>query len=421
MPKVLKHSWKNGGDNSSDPVVTILDNGHVLITTDADTDADGSPDAITIDHSGQLQTALGKDNGWKGDNEYPNARVIPYYVLPGNWKDVTNISCKLGDIAKISYKNKIVYAIYADVGPDSIIGEASIATVEALGHNPWNNQNTKIVSGIPHGVTYEIIPQSSSLFQTLNFETIQAYGKDIFGETQQPLPSDIQESVTWLELNRSNDGTPAVTAYAGLDPKYTRFYETKRSLIEFLQAFPNASTALVAKDKLIPDCPDLTGTIPPPIELASAKKFVTFFKNNYAAVRREVERWFIDNDPVQWSPDAIKNGCVAHQVSCLHLCELPHPTLDTLQSVNVDKFVEWTLSHNWTKISSMNSLQPGDICVSGPTDTELDHVYCFVDYVDPENAYVLHNQVFGLAKRSLVGQNCGRWRFALRMPLFAET
>lgn len=348
--------------------------------------------------------------------EYVNARVIPYYVLPGNWKHITNVSCKLGDIAKVSYKNKTVYAIYADVGPDSIIGEVSIATVEALGHNPWNNQHTKIVSGIPHGVTYEIIPQSSSLTQTLNFETIQAYGKAVFGETQQPIPSDIQKSVTWLELNCSSDGTPAITAYADSDPKYTRFYKTKKSLIEFLQAFPNANTALVAKKKPVPDCPDLTGIIPPPVEITSAKKFVTFFKNNYAAVRSEVERWFIDNDPVQWSPNAIKNGCVAHQVSCLHLCGLPHPTLDTLPSVNVDKFIEWALSHNWTKISSMNSLQPGDICVSGPSSTDLDHVYCFVDYVDPENAHVLHNQVFGLAKRSLVGQGCGRWRFALRMP-----
>lgn len=416
MSIVINHSWKDGGDNASNPVVVVLDNGHVLITADADTDADGSPDATIIDGSGQLQTALGTDNGWKGDSKYVNARIIPYYVLPGNWKNVTNVNCKLGDIAKVTYKNKTVYAIYADIGPDSIIGEASIATVEALGHNPWNNQHTKIVSGIPHGVTYEIIPKSSNLAQTVNFETIQAYGKAAFGETPQPNPSDIQKSVTWLEFNRSGEGTSAITAYAGSDPKYTRFYKTKESLIEFLQAFPNAHTALVAENKAIPDCPDLTGIIQPPIEATSAKKFVTFFENNYAAVRHEVERWFIDNIPEQWSTNAVKNGCVAHQVSCLHLCDLPHPTLDTIPSVNVDKFVEWALSHNWTKITSMDSLKPGDICVSGPSSTDLDHVYCFVNYIDVENAHVLHNQVFGLATRSLVGNGCGRWRFALRMP-----
>jgi hypothetical protein len=411
MSRVINHSWKNGGDDSSNPAVVVLDNGHVLITADADTDADGSPDADQIDDTGQLQTALGRDNGWKGDNKYVNARIIPYYVLPGNWKEVTNVSCKLGDIAKVSYKNKTVYAIYADVGPDEIIGEASIATVEALGHNPWNNGHTKIVSGIPHGVTYEVISESSNLAQTLNFETIQAYGKTLFGETTPPNPSEVQNSITWLEFNRSENGNPAITAYAGPEAKYTRFYTTKESLIGFLQAFPNAHTALVAANKPIPDCPDFTANRPD-----SAQKFVTFFKNNYQAVRREVERWFIDNIPTQWSTNAVTNGCVAHQVSCLHLCELPHPTLDTLPSVNVDQFVEWALSHNWTKITSMDSLKPGDICVSGPSSTDLDHVYCFVDYIDNENAHVLHNQVFGLAKRSLVGNGCGRWRFALRMP-----
>lgn len=416
MSRVINHSWKNGGDESSNPVVVVLDNDHILITADADTDADGSPDADTIDGSGQRETALGKANGWKGDNEYVNARIIPYYVLPGDWEDVTNESCKFGDIAKISYKNKTVYAIYADVGPDSIIGEASIATVEALGHNPWNNQHTAIVSGISHGVTYEIIPQSSNLAQTVNFETIQAYGKTVFGETPQPTPSGIQKSVTWLELNRSDDRNPAITAYADADPKYTRFYQTKESLIEFLQAFPNAHTALVAENKPIPACPDLTGIIQPPIETASAQKFVTFFENNYAAVRNEVEGWFIDDIPEQWSTDAVTNGCVAHQVSCLYLCDLPHPTLDTIPSVNVDEFVDWVLSHDWTKITSINSLKSGDICVSGPTSSDLDHVYCFVDYIDAENAQVLHNQVFGLANRSLVGNDCGEWRFALRMP-----
>ena len=113
MSRNINHSRKNGGDNSSNPVVVVLDNGHVLITADADTDADGSPDADRIDGTGQLQTALGKDNGWKGDGDYVNARIIPYYVLPGNWKEVTNVSSKLGDIAKISYNNKTFYAIYA--------------------------------------------------------------------------------------------------------------------------------------------------------------------------------------------------------------------------------------------------------------------------------------------------------------------
>ena len=53
MATVINHSWKNGGDSSSKPEVLVLNNGHILITSDADTDADGSPDADKIEPSGQ--------------------------------------------------------------------------------------------------------------------------------------------------------------------------------------------------------------------------------------------------------------------------------------------------------------------------------------------------------------------------------
>lgn len=413
MSQTIDHPWKNGGDDSSKPEVLILPSRHIQIIADGDTDADGSPDADVIDKCGQLQTALGRDNGWKGDGKYVNARVIPYFVLPSNWADVTGIRCGLGDVAKISYQGKTVYAVYADVGPDDLIGELSIAAVEALGHNPWNRERTSIETGISHGVRYEIIPGSASLAQTVTFETVQAYGKAMFGDTAQADASGDQGAVTWFEFNQAEDGRPVITAYAGPAPKYTRYVTTKESVIGFLQAFPNARNVLVAKGKPVPSCPDYAKPKP---QISTAKKFVGFFESNYAAVRGEVERWFIDDDPEPWSENAIKNGCVAHQVSCLHLCQLPHPALDTVPSVNVDAFVAWALNNGWSKILEMQKLQPGDICVSGPSASDLDHVYCFVDYIDDENAHVLHNQVFGLASRSLVGNGCGTWRFALRMP-----
>jgi Fungal chitosanase of glycosyl hydrolase group 75 len=415
MSKVINQLWTNGGDNSSKPIVVILDNGHVLITSDADTDADGSLDARIIDpNSGQDATSLGKDNGWKGANEYVDASSIPYYVLPLNWEALTGITCTLGDIAKLTYKNKSIYAIYADNGSTNIIGEASIVAIESLGGDPWNSEHKQIISGIPFGVTYEVIPQSSNLGRTVSYESIQSYGKELF----EGFPSDKYNAVTWLELNRDNDGSPAVTAYDNSGPKYTRYYKTKEDLIEFLQAFPSAHTAPVAATdkKLIPDCPDLRDPIKEEQHSDAAIQFVTYFEDNYGAVRAEVERWFLDDNPQPWSYNAIHNGCVAHQVSCLSLCNLPHPTLDTLESVRVDCFVEWALKNGWTKITKMDQIKAGDICVSGPSISDLDHVYCFVKYIDSDNAYVLHNQVFGLATRSLIGDGCGPWRFALRMP-----
>jgi hypothetical protein len=90
--------------------------------------------------------------------------------------------------------------------------------------------------------------------------------------------------------------------------------------------------------------------------------------------------------------------------------------LNTLAAINVDYFVTWALKAGWTKVIAMDSMKPGDICVSGPAVSDWDHVYCFVDYIDVDNAYVLHNQAVGVAKRSLAGVGCGKWRFALRMP-----
>lgn len=412
MPRTINHPWKNGGDSSSKPEVTVLDNGNIVIISDADTDADGSPDADQIDPSGLLETALGKDNGWQGIGRYVNARNIPYFVLPANWFNITNVTCRLGDIARLTYQDKVVYAIFADVGPETIIGEASIAAVESLGHNPWDSQHATIISGIPHGVRYEIIPQSSDLSQTTNYETIQAYGNTRFGSTPEIPTRDPQAAVTWFELNKSANGIPVIIAYAGPKPLFTRYYKTKESLVGFLQAFPNARTVLVADNKPIPACPDYEKVVDSD---DSAKRFVSYFQVNYGLVRAEVERWFVDDIPTKWSTNAVTNGCVAHQVSCLKLCGLPSPPFDTVPSVNVDEFVKWALSQGWIKILDMNGMRPGDVCVSGPSKDDVDHVYCFVEYIDNENAHVLHNQFYGLAVRSLVGIGCGPWQFALRM------
>jgi N-acetylmuramoyl-L-alanine amidase len=78
--------------------------------------------------------------------------------------------------------------------------------------------------------------------------------------------SDSKDSVTWLELNRADDGSSAITAYAEATPKFTRFYKTMTEFREFLDAFPNVhSGPLVAEtdQKIIPDCHDLDEVEPP--------------------------------------------------------------------------------------------------------------------------------------------------------------
>lgn len=184
----LSHPWKNNSSSSRIPnVLKNLDN-HVRIISDADVDADGSPRAAEIDpDNGQTQTSYSKHNGWAGASEYPDSEKIPYFVLPMNWEQITGIKVSLGDIARISMTNKTIFAVYADAGPKTIIGEVSIAACEALGFNPWNADKTKIVRGIPHGVTYEIIPASKNPEVCKTFYDIQKYGSQVFSNIQKPL------------------------------------------------------------------------------------------------------------------------------------------------------------------------------------------------------------------------------------------
>ena len=199
--RTVNHSYKNGGDNSAKPTITVLDNGHVLVVSDSDADADGSPRATTIDpSSGQGQTSLGAPT-WRGKGPYVNSETIPYFVLPMNWQDVTGLPCKLGDIAKLTWKDKSVYAILADRGPNTLLGEASIAAIEALGGNPWNSAHTKIVTGIPHGVRYEIIPNSANLARTVDAASIQQYGYELFSG-EKPMPESNPSEMPKIDITQ---------------------------------------------------------------------------------------------------------------------------------------------------------------------------------------------------------------------------
>ncbi|ASM00572.1 hypothetical protein JY446_16930 [Serratia marcescens] len=419
MSNVITHSWKNsrtspGEPVMPDPVVMIKDDGHILIIADADTDADGSPDAEEIDPTGQKETSLRRGNGWRGEGDYVNARIIPYFVIPGNWKKITGVAVNMGDMAKINYRDSHIYAICADVGGKESIGEASIAAVEALGVNPWSKNKEKIIRGIGYGVTYEIIAGSASLGATVSFETIQAYGRELFKENLPfSLPMKI-EDISGVMLGSNGKGTPTVVISSKSGESHVKEYSDTQELALILQLLP--------KTKVTIDAPFVAQLADAVVWddhfYSSAERFVGMFKEDYRSIREAVEDWFVP----EYSPTATSNACVAHQVSCLKLCGLPYPKLGSMQSINVDYFVEWALEQGWQKITHRASLAPGDICVSGPIGhpKEFDHVYCFVSFSTEQVGYavIFDNQYFGIHTRSLdgIGSKIGEWRYAIRMP-----
>lgn len=199
--RTISHNYKNGDDDSKKPTVVVRDNGVVEIISDGSADADGSPRVKTIDPvNGQLQTSLGKPT-WRGANQYVDSESIPFYVLPMNWSSITQLDCKLGDVARVTYKGKSVYAILADRGPNDKLGELSICAIEKLGGNPWNAARTRIVSGLPHGVIYEVIPNSANLTRTVDFSSIQQYGYELF-TGEKPMPESNPSEMPKIDITK---------------------------------------------------------------------------------------------------------------------------------------------------------------------------------------------------------------------------
>lgn len=66
---------------------------------------------------------------------YVNAEVIPYLVLPTNYKKWGKIELGTVCIMLNKQNGKMTSGIFADTGPKTKIGEASMACAEALGIN----------------------------------------------------------------------------------------------------------------------------------------------------------------------------------------------------------------------------------------------------------------------------------------------
>lgn len=92
-------------------------------------------------------------------DRYVDSTKIPYIVLPGN-PLLKNTNVKLGDFAAVfNGKNgKLSFAIYADIGPRSELGEGSIALSRALDNEPI--VNGKVRRGITKDIIYVVFPGS---------------------------------------------------------------------------------------------------------------------------------------------------------------------------------------------------------------------------------------------------------------------
>jgi len=149
-------SWGYSGSRAT----FMLPGGAFYYESKLDTDCDGAPSCPSIDPYGQTQTSW----TWRGSPV--DALRANYFVLPGNIKNrLGNTRLALGDIAAVIYNGNIEFAVWADSGPTSKIGEGSVKLVQNLGFNPYG-RNGKICCGITSGVVTIVFPGSRGSYSS---------------------------------------------------------------------------------------------------------------------------------------------------------------------------------------------------------------------------------------------------------------
>lgn len=126
--------------------------GALVFVSDLDLDTDGKNDpAIHYESTHQAQTSIDPSG------KTVNSNTVPFVVLPGGFGKEYGIH--LGDIAAVIYRDKIEFAVFADTGPRTKIGEGSIALHRSLGFE--RVKNGRIVDvGIDAGVVTIVFPGS---------------------------------------------------------------------------------------------------------------------------------------------------------------------------------------------------------------------------------------------------------------------
>ena len=110
-----------------------------------DVDTDGKRHlGIHYESTHQDQTTIDPRASWC------DSSTIPFFVLPIGWG---HGGCELGTLATIFYNGRHVHAIFADSGPRTKFGEASLAVHRALGIELVKQDGHIKDVGIDSGVT----------------------------------------------------------------------------------------------------------------------------------------------------------------------------------------------------------------------------------------------------------------------------
>lgn len=147
-----------GKDITKPPkIFAALPGGQIFFDTDLELDTDGWPDGPDGDPSWQRNTSLRY-----ADNSSINSNEVPYFVLPGPKPWYASRGVSLGDYAAIIFKDKLAFAVFADIGPKKKLGEGSLELMRRLGQERMKPNNTVKNAGMGPRVLTIVFPGSGA-------------------------------------------------------------------------------------------------------------------------------------------------------------------------------------------------------------------------------------------------------------------
>ncbi|MEU6343227.1 ricin-type beta-trefoil lectin domain protein [Streptomyces sp. NPDC046977] len=145
---------KYATDDGGAATVQICKNGSAYTwTSDMDIDCDGVGTThcnAATDPWYQPQTSFETSTGQPFTSETTHYYVVP---LPSSRFNYQSAGISPGSVAAVVYNGRVVYATFADEGPDNIIGEGSYALATALGIDP-----NPATGGTEGPVTFIVFP-----------------------------------------------------------------------------------------------------------------------------------------------------------------------------------------------------------------------------------------------------------------------
>ena len=130
-------------------IFATLPGGEIIFDTDLELDTDGWPDGF-----GSGDTSHQADTNLHCGGKPINANEVPYFVLPLPKPWFTDLSVSLGDYAAVIFKDKLAFAVFADLGPTKKLGEGSLELLRRLGQERLRPNGKVINAGMePHIIT----------------------------------------------------------------------------------------------------------------------------------------------------------------------------------------------------------------------------------------------------------------------------